>query len=82
MLCFTFQRLRSFYLLLAFKVMQSLRADKPFIHDIYCAGLLLLRAYAIASHKRLVLAVLGALGGCAVVMQLVCSHVCVHCEYA
>jgi hypothetical protein len=62
--------------------MQSLVADKSFIDDIYYAGLLLLRAYAIANHKRLVLAVLGSLGGCVVVMDLVCSLVCVHCEYA
>jgi hypothetical protein len=56
--------------------MQSLVADKGFIDVIYCAGLLLLRAYAIANHKRLVLAVLGALGGCAVVTHLVCFYVC------
>jgi hypothetical protein len=62
--------------------MQFLVADKGFISDIYCAGLLLLRAYAIANHKRLVLAVLGALGGCTVGMSLVCYRVCVHCEYA
>jgi hypothetical protein len=62
--------------------MQSLVADKGFIDDIYYAGLLLLRAYAITDHKRLVLAVLGALCGCAIVMYLVCSRVSVHCEYA
>jgi hypothetical protein len=62
--------------------MQSLLDDKGFIDDIYYAGLLLLRAYAIANHKMLVLAVLGALGGCAVVMALVCSRVSIHGEYA
>ena len=41
------------------------------------AGLLLLRAYAITDHKRLVLAVLGILGTCAIVMNLVrTAHVC------
>ena len=39
------------------------------------AGLLLARAYAISDHKRLVLAVLGILGCCAIVPLLVCSHI-------
>jgi hypothetical protein len=56
-------------------------ADKGYIDDFYYAGLLLLRAYAIANHKRLVLAVLGALAGCTTVMVLVCSRVSVHGEY-
>ena len=39
------------------------------------AGLLLLRAYAVTDHKRLALAVLGVLGVCAILMNLVCTHV-------
>ena len=37
-------------------------------------GLLLARAYAIADHKRLVLAVLGILGVCSIGPELVCAH--------
>jgi hypothetical protein len=62
--------------------MQSLLAENAFIDVVYYAGLLLLQAYAITNHKRLVLAVLGALCGCALATGLVCSRVCVHCEYA
>jgi hypothetical protein len=60
--------------------MQSLLVNNYFI--IYYAGLLLLRAYAIANHKRFVLTVLGALCGCTLVMDLVCSRVYVHCGFA
>lgn len=35
-------------------------------------GLLLLRAYAVTDHKRLLLAILGILGGCAIGLYLVC----------
>ena len=38
------------------------------------AGLLLLRAYAVTDHKRSVLAVLGILGTCAIVPELVRTH--------
>ena len=38
-------------------------------------GLLLLRAYAVTDHKRLVLAVLGILGVCVIVPDVVCAHV-------
>ena len=38
-----------------------------------CAGLLLARTYAISNHKKLVLAILGALGMCAIILTLVCS---------
>ena len=38
------------------------------------AGLLLLRAYAITDHKRSVLVVLGILGTCTIVPELVCTH--------
>ena len=39
-------------------------------------GLLLLRAYAVADHRRrLVLAVLGFLGVCTISMNLVSTHV-------
>ena len=40
------------------------------------AGLLLLRAYAVTDHKRLVLSVLGILGICAIGPELVCTHFC------
>ena len=39
------------------------------------AGLLLARAYAVTDHKRVVLAVLGLLGVCIIVPDLVCAHV-------
>ena len=38
------------------------------------AGLLLLRAYAVTDHKRSVLVVLGILGTCAIVLNLVRTH--------
>ena len=41
------------------------------------AGLLLVRAYAISGHKRLVLVTLGFLGGCTIILELVRSHVSV-----
>ena len=46
------------------------------------AGLLLVRAYAISGHKRLVLVALGFLLGCAIMLQLVRSHVSVVSEPA
>ena len=39
------------------------------------AGLLLARAYAVTYHKQRVLAVLGILGVCIIVLQVVCPHV-------
>jgi hypothetical protein len=42
------------------------------------AGLLLARAYAITDHKKLVLVILGILGGfSALVPVLVCAHLCI-----
>ena len=41
------------------------------------AGLLLARAYAVTDHKRLVLAILGVLGICTIVMDLVCTFISV-----
>ena len=41
------------------------------------AGLLLVRAYAISDHKRLVLVALGFLGGYIIILDLVRSHVSV-----
>ena len=38
-------------------------------------GLLLLRAYAVTNHKRLMLSVLGILAICVIVSQLVCTQV-------
>ena len=38
-------------------------------------GLLLLRTYAVTDHKRSVLVVLGILGVCTIVLDLVCAHV-------
>ena len=40
-----------------------------------CLGLLLVRTYAVTDHKRLVLALLGSLGVCIIVPDLVRAHV-------
>jgi hypothetical protein len=45
------------------------------IDNVECAGLLLLRTYAVTDHKRLVLGVLGVLICGAIIPGVVCIHV-------
>ena len=65
--------LSSSYLLLVFKVLGNLFSK--WSTNPVSIGLLLLRAYAVTDHKRLVLAVLSILGVSAILTNLVCAHV-------
>ena len=67
----TFKTLFPLYLLFVFKVGHLFL---KWSIDPASAGLLLMQAYAVTNHKRLVLTVLGFLGVGAIILALVCAH--------